>query len=272
MFLLRSVFTMASWAMFTGGLMQAQPASVTIDDSLKEVRVFGSGSPDFVAIAAAKGVDASLSTLGDGLPLVVAIRNDSGEDIESMRIFYRIRQGNRNPDQITLHGPLAAGASVLHAPRGLGGALAKLTPLQPGTIRTGASGPLETWPGAEVTVSIDSVTLASRRFVGPDTLGYFSKLVAEDARRKEFFRDVAAFESAGFTQAQIEQALNNRKAAADAAKGKMTSIRDIDLAAQTESVLCIQALAHLQHSEAATLFDWVASENRALAVKPAPHK
>ena len=68
------------------------------------------------------GLDASLATLSEDLPFVIAIRNDSGEPIESMRILFKVNQGGRTFDGLMLHGPLPQGATTLTAPQGLGGA------------------------------------------------------------------------------------------------------------------------------------------------------
>ena len=100
----------------------------------------------------------------------------------------------------------------------------------------------------------------------------FGRLVAEHNAKKSFFTEVAGFEAAGMSQAQIEQALNTRKTAADTAKRKMTSITDLNLAAKTESSLCSMALMRLQHFGLASLTAWAQKENAALQSKPSIHR
>ena len=74
--------------------MSAQTPTATVHDYLSEVRIFANGSPDFAKIASSLGVDATLNTL-PGASLVVALRNDSGEAIDSMRVMYAVNKGGK---------------------------------------------------------------------------------------------------------------------------------------------------------------------------------
>jgi hypothetical protein len=255
----------------TGGALSAQTPTAAVNDYLSEVRIFANGSPDFVKIASGQGVDATLPTL-PGASLVVAIRNDSGEAIDSMRILYSVEKNGRPISRVTLYGtPLAPGATTLFAPREVG--LSELTPRQGLGIRGGGpAGPIDFYLGAPVTASIDSATLASGKFIGADTQNFFDRLVAELAMKKAFFSDLTGFQSAGLSQSEIEDALTKRQAAADVAKKKMAKITDLNLAARTESSLCQMALMQLQHSGVASVWSWVDRETAALKFKPSPHR
>lgn len=131
---------------------------------------------------------------------------------------------------------------------------------------------MEEYAGAQISASIDSVSLESGRFIGEDTQAFFARLVAEQAAKKSFFNDVAGFQSAGLSQPQIEEALSKRKAAADIAKSKTTSPADLNLAAMTESGLCTLALMRLQDFGMASLFEWAAKENAVVQSKPTLHR
>ena len=129
------------------------------------------------------------------------------------------------------------------------------------------------YQGATVTVSVDSATLAvSGRFIGADTQNFFSRLVAEDAAQKSFFSDVAGFQAARLSQSEIEQALTKCQADADAAKGQMSGITGLNLAAMSESDLCSGALMRLKQGGMANLFEWAAKESAALQSKPSIHR
>ena len=91
-----------------------------------------------------------------------------------MRIVYQVQKGVKAIPRVTLYGSLPAGAATLFAPRELQEAVAALMdPPQPGTtfLQTGApqAQPLDFYQGAGVTVSVDSASLASGRFIGADT-------------------------------------------------------------------------------------------------------
>lgn len=257
------------------GTMSAQTPTATVHDYLSEVRIFPSGSPDFAKIATGLGVDAALRTL-PGASLVVALRNDSGEGIDSMRIVYLINKGGKSIPRVTLYySPLGAGAARLVAPVELRGLAAVLNPAQQGQgLVTGATlsrvPSLVFYQGATVTVSVDSATLAvSGRFIGADTQNFFSRLVAEDAARKSFFSEIAGFQAAGLSQSEIEQTLT--KSQADA-KGQMSGVTGLNLAAMSESDLCSMALMQLKQGGMANLFEWAAKESAALQSKPSIHR
>lgn len=249
----------------------AQTPTVTVHDYLSEVRIFANGSPDFAKIAASLGADATLPTLGAGSSLVVALRNDSGEAIDSMRILYQVHQGAHTFGRITLYGSLPAGASVLTAPRELAGAVMALTSPRGVLSSPSSAQPIDDYLGAQITASIDSVTLASGRFLGDDTLAFFSRLVENDARQKSFFSDLTV-QVKTLPEAEVKQMLTTRKAAATAAKRRSTSVANFPLADQIESGLCSVALVKLQTSGMSTLAGWAERENAKLQSKPTLHK
>ena len=269
------------WLLITlalAGSISAQTPTATVHDYLSEVRIFPSGSPDFAKIATGLGVDATLPTL-PGASLVVALRNDSGQTIDSMRIVYLVNKGGKPIPRVTLYyGLLGAGAARLVTPVELRGLAALLNPAQQGQgLVTGATlsrvPSLVFYQGATVTVSVDSATLAvSGRFIGADTQNFFSRLVAEDAAQKSFFSGVAGFQAAALSQSVIEQALTKRQADADAAKRQMFGITGLNLAAMSESDLCSGALMRLKQGGMANLFEWAAKESAALQSKPSIHR
>jgi hypothetical protein len=267
---------MSSWVLLLlpGGTMSAQPPTVAVNDYLKEVRGFPSTSAEFSQAASSLGVSASLATLGAGQSLIVAIRNDSGGPVEARILFQLTKGGKTTPRDLYFGYSLAAGAVTLIAPREINGALAGLLHAgKPGLVGfTGSptAQPLDDFNGATVTASVDSATLSDGKFIGADTQKAFPRLVAEHNAKKKFFNDLAGM--AGQSQAQINHALTARKAAADAAKGKMTDLTDLDLAAQTEAGLAQGALMQLQYFGMASLTSWVEKENAALASKPSIHK
>jgi hypothetical protein len=252
-------------------IAMAQTSTATVNDYLSDVRIFAPGSPDFAKIASSLGVDATLPTLGPGASLVSAIRNDSGEAVDSMRILFQGQKGGGTFSRIALGGSLAAGGSTLIAPTGLDVALLALLHPQQGASHNTAH-PQTDYTGVEMTTSIDSVSLANGKFLGADTLGFFSRLAAEDATKKSFFSAVAGYQAAGLTQSQITQALKDRKAAADSAKRKTTSVTDLDLGAMEESRLCGRALVKLQQFGMANLSAWATEENAKAQSKPTLHK
>lgn len=109
-----------------------------------------------------------------------------------MRIVYQIERDGKTIPHVTLYGTLAPGAQTLFAPREV--ALDRLLRPRQGELRVGSTSPqpLDLYLGVPVTVSIDSVSLASGRFIGADTQAFFSRLVENDARQKSFFADLAA--------------------------------------------------------------------------------
>jgi hypothetical protein len=249
--------------------MTAQ-TKLTVQDSLKEVRIFDHTSPDFVKIATSLGVDASLATLGAGASLVVAIRNDSGEAIDSMRLLFQVDKEGVHAPRLILQGPLAAGKATPAAPHELGGAVTAMMHYGPG-VGGGHPWPLDFYQGATVIASIDSATLASGRFVGADTLNFFATLIAEQAAKKSFFADLAA-QSKTLTNSELQQVLTARQSAADAAKGKATSLADFNLAAMTEFSLSVQALTRLTRSGLPDLSSWAEQENVKLSSQPTLHR
>jgi hypothetical protein len=255
-----------------GGTMSAQTPTTTVNDYLS-VRIFAPGSPDFARIASSLGVAATLPTLGPGASLVVALRNDSGEAIDSMRLLFQVHQGDRTFPRITLWGPLAAGRGELVAPREVEGALSALIHSEPGGLRSTspAAESIQDFMGAQITASIDSVTLASGHFIGADTLAFFSRLVENDARQKAFFADLVA-QSKTLPEAQIIEMLTARKVQARSAKQRSASIANFSLADQTEFGLATMALAQLQHFGMATLASWAERENAKLESKPTLHR
>lgn len=262
-------------ALLGGGSGLIAQIQVTINDSLPGIHIFAQSSPEFTKIASNLGVDASLKALGEALPLVVAIRNDSGEALESMRILYLVARYGKLIPRVVIDGPLASGGSMVFAPQEASATLEKLVNPNagPGKPRAQFSAqPLDFYRGSPVTVSIDSATLASGRFVGADTQVFFPRLVAEAAAKKAFLTELSGYQSAGLSQAQIEQALNKRKSTADTAMRQMTSITELNLAAQAESQLSMEALLRLQNFGMAPMADWVARENAGLANKPVLHK
>jgi hypothetical protein len=244
--------------------------AAAVNDYLPEVRIFPPASPEFAQIATKLGVDATLSTLGDGRLLLVAIRNDSGQAVE-LRILFQVTSGGKTmPHDTEVGRVLQAGEATLVAPREVGGALALLMSAgRPGMV-TGFTGPptaqpLDFYQGAQVTASIDSATLlATGKFIGNDTRGLYDQLVAADAARKKFYSDVVEFQAAGLSQSEIEKALTARKANADKA-----ALRDLP---NTESGLCTEALVRLQYFGIANLFELAAKENAALQSKPTLHR
>ena len=254
--------------------MSAQPPTVAVNDYLKEVRVFPSTSAEFSQAASSLGVSASLATLGAGQSLIVAVRNDSSGPVEARILFQLTKGGKTLPRDLYMGHSLAAGEVTLVAPREINGALAMLLHAgKPGLIASSGSPtaqPLDDFNGATVTVSVDSATLADGKFIGADTQKVFDRLIAEQAAKKKFFSDLAGM--AGQPQAQIEQALTTRKAAADAAKAQMTDITDLNLAAQTESGLANGALMQLQYFGMASLTNWAQKENAAVQSKPTLHR
>lgn len=251
-------------------IMTAQPV-VTVINSLSEVRIFPSTSSEFASAASAQGVDALLPTLGvENLPLIVALRNDSGQAIDSMRIVWQIhnKDGSTYP-RIALHGPMAADAAVLDAPEQLGRALTALKP-QVGTGLSSRRGPSPALvknyqDAAEVTVSIDSATLASGLFVGADSFNFFPRLVEEAAGRKKFFTDFSGLQS----NPRLEEILTARKSAAESNKQTSPGIAGLNLAALAESMLCQEALMRIRMG---TLGPWIAQQNTQLASKPPLHR
>jgi hypothetical protein len=257
---------MSSWVLLLllGGVMSAQPA-VTVHDSLSEVRIFDHTSPDFAKAASDLGVSASLATLGEGLPLVVAVRNDSGEDMESARILY---EGGRTT-QVVLHGSLAKGAGALIGPPELQRALSALMNRQQGLgVGQGPAQSLASYQGAEITVSVDSASLASGRFVGPDTWDFLPQLIELDNAKKAFFRQVAGFRTSGLSQPLIEAALTDGETKARATKSQAR----LSIVAVTEAGWYRVALGRLRQFGMASLFTWADGENAKVASKPALHR
>ena len=255
-------------AALLGGPMSAQPPTLVVNDYLHEVRVFPPTNPEFAQAASSLGMSATLATLGGGASLVVAVRNDSGQPVET-RILFQVSKGRKTvPRDLEVGRYFAVGEEALVAPREIGGALARLLNAgKPGLI-TGSPTvePLDAYQGATVTVSVDSATFADGRFIGADTQNLFNSLVAEEKAKKKFFSDVVGFLSAGQSQAQIQQEMTTRRDAANAAKGIG------NLAANTESGLSTAALMHLQHLGMASLGEWVAQENAKLVGKPSIHR
>ena len=255
-------------------IMAAQPPTVIVNDDLSGVRIFSSASPDFAKIAASLGVDATLPTLGASASLVVAIRNDSGEAIDSMRLLFQVEKGGPPFPRIILQGDsLAAGQATLTAPSELAGAVTAL--MHYGTSGLSLGSPpahlLDVYQGATVTASIDSATLASGRFIGADTLNFFPRLIEEQTAKRSFFADLAT-QSKTLTASEIEPVLVARQSAADAAKGKAKSPADLSLAAIAEFDLCMQALMALKHSGLSDLGSWAEQENEKWSSRPTLHR
>lgn len=77
--------------------MMAQPPTVTVNDYLKEVRVFPITSAEFSQAASSLGVSASLASLGEGQSLIAAVRNDSGQAVELRILFQIVQRATRQP-------------------------------------------------------------------------------------------------------------------------------------------------------------------------------
>lgn len=252
----------------------AAQTNMVVNDYLKEVRVFSSTSAEFSQAAAILGVSATLSTLGAGQSLVVAVRNDSGGPVE-LRILFQLapKGGTARTRDLYMGYSLAAGEVTLVAPREINGTLAGLMHAgKPGVIVSGSpiEQPLNDYQGATATASIDSATLVDGKFIGADTQKVFDRLVAEHAAKKKFYSDLAGM--SGQSQAAIEQALTTRKANADAAVRQMTDVTNLNLAANAESGLAAIASMRIQQFGMASLAEWVAQENATLDAKPALHK
>jgi hypothetical protein len=263
-----------------GGIM-AQTPTAKVHDYLKEVRILPPGSPEFAQIASKLGVDATLSTLGQGASLVVAIRNDSGHAIDSMRILYDINKGGTPIHRLQHWGSLAAGEAILFGPMEIAGPIYQLQHSQPqmGMITNMRSAqPLDFYQGSEVTFSVDSASLANGKFVGADTQGFFPKLVERDARVKAFFSDLAK-DAKTLSVAQLNQQLTAGKAASDAARFKPSGpiqpggpMADrFSLADQELSGMYQVALATLE-SGLPSLAQWADRENSKQQSKPTLHK
>ena len=244
--------------------MSAQPPTVAVNDYLKEVRVFPSTSAEFSQAASKLGVSATLSTLGPGASLVVAIRNDSGGPVE-FRILHSVTKGGRTTTDMEVGRSLQAGEAALAAPKEIGGALAGLLNAgRPGlTAGPPTVQPLDRYQGATITVSIDSATLANGKFIGADTRNMFDELVAEDKARKKLFSDLTGWLSAGETQAQITQALQQRQSQIQPGENQ---------AAITEDALLFEALTQLERRGVASLTNWAQKENAAVQSKPTLHR
>jgi hypothetical protein len=258
------------------GIAMAQTPTVTVNDYLSEVRIFAPGSPDFARIAASLGVDATLPTLGPGASLVAAIRNDSGQAIDSMRIIFSRQKGGDKPvTSLELGRGLEIGGARLVAPREVGGALART--LKPGTqgVMSGGSPtvePLDAYQGTTLTISIDSATLADGKFIGADTLTFFSRLVENDARQKAFFAELIAHSKTASAEVDIKQMLTARKAQARSAQQSVSGVRGFLLADQTEFGLATTALVQLEHFGMANVVSWVEHENAKLESRPTLHR
>jgi hypothetical protein len=245
----------------------AQTPTATVNDYLSEVRIFAPGSPDFAKIASALGVDATLPTLGPGASLIVAVRNDSGQGAEIRILFQGIKNGKTVSSNLQVGRTLAAGEATLVAPREISGVVAELLNAgKPGLITGGPARPLDVYQGAVVSVSVDSATLASGKFIGRDTQNLFDQLVADDKAKKKFFSDLTGWLEAGEPQAQIEQALTKRAANADAAKSYD------NWAAFSESTLSRSALSRIKQWGMANLTSWAMKESATWAAKPSIHR
>ena len=256
-------------------IAMAQTPTATVNDYLKEIRIFASGSPDFAKIASSLGVDAALPTI-PGASLVVAIRNDSGQAVESMRILFQlVKDGQATPRDIELWHGLAAGSAMLTAPREVRGPLVRLVSAgKLGLVGFGGPPeglPLDDYQGAGATVSIDSITLADGKFIGADTLSFFPLMVAEEAAKKSFFSDLAS-QSRALSVSEIRQALTARQSAAEAAENKSIGLANFPFAAMTELRLCTQALMVLEHSGLEDLSSWAQQEKLKLSSQPTLHK
>lgn len=256
--------------------MSAQSPTVTLDDYLKEVRVFPATSPEFSKIAADLGVSATLASLGPGAALVVAIRNDSGATVEFRILFQVTKNGRTEARDFTVAQVLGPGESMFTAPREVNGLLAGLMhpPGKPGLYASHGSPagePLDYYNGATVRASIDSVTLADGTFIGADTQNFYGQLVAEDTAKRSFFNDISQFKRQGLSPSSIQQRLQARKTAADANKINKPptgTIADLNLAAIKESNLCVGSLMQLQLLGLDGFDDWAQREKTAADAKP----
>ena len=250
--------------------------SVVIHDSLKEIRVFRYGSAEFIQATNEPGVANALAAFGESAQLIVAVRNDSGEPVESLRIVFRARKGERVTTHVLSHPRLLTpGAMALLGPPEFAGAVAALT-MKPGQGLSAGPSPemsqltWEEYRGSEVTTSVDSASLATGLFIGPDTLGFFSRLVQSGARKRAFFSDVVALKET--LAPEIKQILSSRGVAARSARQKTTGLIDLDLAALTESALCTQALMRLEQGGVPVLVAWAQQEHNSLKSKNVLHR
>jgi hypothetical protein len=269
---------MARWIWVFGLIcaytLPAQPR-VTIQQTVDGISIFGWGSPEFSAIVSSLGATSTLAALGPSSELFVAIRNNSTETVESMRVLFEVETGQKPLQSISIRGTFAPGTVKLAAPYLLDQVAASAGPHNAAGLGLGQSaGPTTTLPLAYLngatTVSVDSVTFTSGLFAGDDKLGSFDRLVETAKASRSFLAIVSAMRDR--TDSEIASMLQSQRDTARNLIRHSKGPSDLDLSAMEIQRLSTTALMKLQTHGAAAMMTWAETESNKLAAKPTLHR
>jgi hypothetical protein len=260
---------------FSASLTMRAQFSLVANSSLKEIPVFVSGSDQFTMVVNNLGANSSLLSLGPLAGLFAAIRNDSPQTIESMRILFEIETNGSNVENVVIDpAALPSGATRIIAPPGLSSVASAMTHAASGAaaaLSSTAQGEFAIYEGKRVLVSIDSASTVSGQFLGPDKLNYFTNLVQGDLDKAAFLDDILKL--MGSPLDDVKQWLNARRTAARGrSHGPGVGFKGLNLAAMDEARDCLTALGQLNSGGVAGLMSWAEQRKNLLMSRPVLHR
>jgi hypothetical protein len=247
---------------------------MTILQTIDGISIFGSGSPEFSAIANNLGATNTLALLGPGAELFVAIRNDSTETVESMRVLFEV-SGQKPIQWVSLRETTFTPGSVkLVAPDVLDRIAASAGPHSGPSF--GQGGPATVPPplaflNGETTVSVDSVTFTSGLFEGEDKATFFDRLVETDKASRSFFSNLLAMKER--TDSEITSMLQSQRSLVKNSRRNTKDSSGLNIIPAMEiSRLSMAALLRLQSQGSAAVMTWAEAERDRLVAKPILHR
>jgi hypothetical protein len=238
------------------------------------ISIFGPGSPGFSAIVNNLGATNTLAALGPGAELFVAIRNDSAETVESMRVLFET-SGQKPIQWISLRQTtFAPGSVMLVAPDVLDRIAASPSPHDGPSI--GQGGPATVPPplaflNGETTVSVDSVTFANGLFEGEDKAAFYDLLIETDEAAKSFFSGLLAMKER--TDSEVTSMLQSQRSLVKTSRRNRKDLSSLNVVPAMEvSRLSMTALVRLRSQGAAGLMTWAEAEISRIAAKPILHR